>query len=333
MSPPTPIFRRAQTAIFRWRALTLGLVAFAAACAESDTVKCRVGADCESGICNADGTCEPVSTTTSSGGSGGSGGSGASGGSGGSGASVGSGASGGSGGSGLCTPDKNGTITAEEVPLGPGLSAKFKVASNVTFDTTGDKQPDGTRIWDFTLMLSGDHTTLAETLPVAGAWYEADFPGATYATRLSDSADFLGVFEVTADALLLRGVVSPSDGVTATNLSYEPPVPVLTFPMKEGDVWETTSTVTGLAAGVFSVYSETYASEVDAAGIAITPYAEFPVLRVGTDLTRVVGGLVTTNRTYSFVTECFGSVASAASQTNELGDEFSNAAEVKRLSP
>lgn len=319
-------------------ALLLAGGAALAACAESDAVNCKIGADCASGICNADGTCAPATTTTSS--DGGSAGSGASGGSGGSGASTSSGGAGGAGGSGgsgggsgVCSPDDNGTITAAEVPLGPGFSAKFKVSSAATFDTTGDIQGDGTRLWDFTPMLTGDHTVLAETLSIDGAWYANDFAGATYATRLSDSADLLGVFEVTPDALLLRGVVSPEDSFTATNLSYDPPVPVLAFPMKEGDVWETTSTVTGLASGVFSVYTETYSSEVDATGKATTPFAEFPVLRVGTGLTRVVGGFVTTTRTYAFVTECFGSIATVVSQTNELSPEFTSAAEVRRLTP
>lgn len=319
----------------RFLAFLLAGGAALAACAESDPVKCKVGADCASGVCNANGTCVPVETSTS--GDAGTAGAGAAsnGGSGGSGAASngGSGGSGGAGGSGACPTNQDGTITADEVPLGPGFSAKFKVATDATFDTTGDKQGDGTRIWDFTTMLSGDHTVLAETLPVEGAWWADDFAGATYATQLSDSADLLGVFEVTDSALLLRGVVSPEDGFTATNLSYDPPVPILTFPMKKGDTWTKTSTVSGLASGVYSFYSETYASEVDATGTAITPYAEFPVLRVGTDLTRVVGGLVTTSRTYAFVTECFGSVATVASQTNEFGTEFTSASEVRRLSP
>lgn len=316
--------------------LGLALVAALAACAESDSVKCKVGADCASGICNADGTCEPESSsTTSDGGTGGSG-AGSSSGGGGTGGTTsngGTGGTGGDGGSGACPANQDGTITAEEVPLGPGFSAKFKVSGDATFDTTGDEQADGTRIWDFAAMLSGDHTVLAETLPLDGAWYENDFAGATYATRLSDGADLLGVFEIASDALLLRGVVSPEDGFTATNLSYDPPVPVLTFPMKKGDTWETTSTVTGLASGVFSAYTETYVSEVDATGEAITPFATFPVLRVNTELTRIVGALVTTTRTQAFVTECFGSVATVVSQTNELGAEFTDASEVRRLAP
>lgn len=141
-----------------------------AACAESDSVKCKVGADCASGICNADGTCEPESSsTTSDGGSGGSGAGSSSGGSGGATSNGGTGGTGGDGGSGACPANQDGTITAAEVPLGPGLSAKFKVAGDATFDTTGDEQAGGTRLWDFTAMLSGDHTVLAETLPLDGA--------------------------------------------------------------------------------------------------------------------------------------------------------------------
>ena len=191
----------------------------------------------------------------------------------------------------------------------------------------------GARTWDLTPMFSGDHSVLVETAAPTGAWWANDFAGATYATRLSDSADLLGVFEVKADGLFLLGVVSPEDGFTATNLEYEPPVKVLAFPMKEGDTWETTSTVSGLASGVAAFYYETYESTVDASGVAKTPYADFPVLRVGTDLTRTLGALVTTTRTYSFATECFGTVATVVSQTNELDAEFTDVSELRRLTP
>ena len=48
---------------------------------------------------------------------------------------------------------------------------------------------------------------------------------------------------------------------------------------------------------------------------------------------RNVGGFFTTQRTYAFVTECFGTVARVVSQQNELSAEFDDAAEVWRLSP
>jgi len=317
---------------------TLGLAALfgsgMGACANTDTVHCRVGADCVSGVCNADGTCEPKDTSSGGGGAGGGAGTTDSGGAttGGSGG-VGGGAGGATGGSGSCLPNNDGTITAKEAPFAAGLSAKYRVAQNATFDTTGVMQADGSRLWDFTAMFNGDQTVLVETVAPAGTWWANDFAGATYASRLSQSADLLGVFEVTADALLLRGVVSPTDGLTSTNLNYEPPVKVLVFPLKKGDTWTTTSTVSGTASGIAAFYTETYDSEVDADGVAKTPYADFPVLRVGTDLTRVVGALVTTTRTYAFPAECFGPVATVVSTTDEIGNEFTATSELRRLSP
>jgi len=219
------------------------------------------------------------------------------------------------------------------MPLMAGLKATFKVATNATIDTTGAKQPDGTRIWDLTPALSGDHSVIVETLPLDGAWYAADFAGASYATRLSDSATLLGVFEVTEKGLFLRGVVSPEDGATATKLTYDPMVKVLAFPMKKGDTWQTTATVSGTASGFAAYYTETYKSEVDAAGTAKTPFSDFSVLRVATDLTRTLGLVVTTTRTFAFATECFGTVGTIGSQSNETGKEFTSAAEVRRLSP
>jgi hypothetical protein len=327
------------------KALVLGfgaLAALASACADSSSVHCRVGADCSSGICNADGTCEPKNATTSGeGGTGGASSSASSGGSGGgtsnstggTGGSGGTGSGTGAGGSGICSPNNDGTITHEELPLTAGLSAKFRVASDATIDTTGEKQPDGTRIWDLTTMLSGDHSVVVETMSIEGAWYADKFAGATYATRLSESADLLGVFEVADEGLFLRGVVSPTAGASSTELTYDPKVKVLAFPLKKGNMWQTTSNVSGTLSGVFSFYTETYKAEVDATGKALTPFSEFAVLRVGTDLTRTVGGFPTTTRTYSFVTECFGTVGTIVSQSNETGKEFTSASEARRLSP
>jgi hypothetical protein len=150
---------------------------------------------------------------------------------------------------------------------------------------------------------------------------------------LSESSDLLGVFEVTSTSLLLRGVASPTDSLTKTQLTYTPAVVVQDFPLSEGKTWTTTSNVTGLAQGVLVNYSEKYASFVDAHGTLKAPYGEFPVLRTRTVLTRTIGIVTTIVRTYLFGTECFGTVASIAAKDNEPNAEVSSAAEVRRLSP
>ena len=232
----------------------------------------------------------------------------------------------------LCTQDNDGVITRAEVPLAAGLHATFKVALDTDVSTTGTL--DGAkRTWDLSAMLPGDHGVLLETQPLTGKWFAADFAGATYAAKLSDTADVLGVFEVTDTALFMRGIVSPDDGLLATKLTYDPPVKVLVFPLKAGATWKTVATVTGTTAGVLSYFTETYESQVDAAGTVVTPYGSFQALRVRVTLDRLVGLLATRVRSFLFVAECFGTVATVTSKDNEADVEFTAAAEVRRLAP
>lgn len=293
-------------------------------CAAGNDRECTTGSDCPSGACTASGVClsvtdakadSPASDVASEAST-----------------DAASDASGDTPVTG-CVPNKDGTITASEVPLGPGLKATFRVATNVTFATAGTAKGDGTRKWDLSVALSGDKDVLVNTVSPTGTWWASKFAGATYATGLSTSSDLLGVFQTTATALLLRGVVSPTESVTKTELTYGTPIPAVQFPLSSTSAWKTTSNVSGTASGVFSTYTEAYDSKVDARGELVTPYGTFDVLRVRTILTRTVGVAVTITRSHAFVTECFGTVASVTSQIGELSDDFTNAAEVRRLTP
>jgi hypothetical protein len=232
-----------------------------------------------------------------------------------------------------CIPNQDGVIDEREVPLIPGLHAVFKIAQAATVDTAGTTDMTGKKHWDLGGMLSGDHLVQVTTDSMSGRWFAADFPNATYTSKLSDSSDLLGVFQVTSSALQLLGVVSPSDGPSKTELTYDPAVVVLQFPMQLQSTWSTDATVTGLTMGLLSNFSESYQSTVDAAGFLATPFATFPVLRVSVVLTRTVALIPTVIRTKVFVTECFGSIATIVSENNEPNDEFTQAAEVRRLSP
>jgi hypothetical protein len=80
-------------------------------------------------------------------------------------------------------------------------------------------------------------------------------------------------------------------------------------------------------------YTEQYTSTVDAHGTMKTPFGPFDVLRVKVVLVRTVGFVATTIRTYSYVAECAGPVATIVSQNNEANAEFTTASEVQRLAP
>ncbi|GAC1539484.1 MAG: hypothetical protein NVS3B10_04210 [Polyangiales bacterium] len=298
-------------------------------CGSTEPPGCRVGADCVSGACDVRGRCVPVSTGDA--GDGGSvdgrrddapGGDSVVG-------DVGDAPSTEAGG---CRPDHDGKITAEEVPLGPGLRATFRIASNVDVSTAGTMVA-GRRRWDLSAPLSGDSDVIVETKAIPPLWFGKDFSGASYATALSAASDLLGIFEPTTAAVLLDGVASPADGSTRTELKYATPIASLSFPLTVGASWKSTSNVTGQASGVPVAFTEAYAFDVDAEGDVVTPFATFPVLRVKAVLTRTVGLSVTVTRTYTFVTECFGPIAAIVSQSNEAQEEFSRAAEVRRLAP
>jgi hypothetical protein len=315
------------------RVLLLAVSLVAAGCAGApQPPACRVNADCASAVCQPDGRCAPLPTDGGAEGApqadGAPGDAPAL-------AADGAGTDGpaGDGGPVVCSPNHDGTITRAEVPLAAGLHATFEVAENLTFDTTGTPITGGRR-WDLSGSFSGDHGLLLETQSLAGLWFASSFSGATYAARLSDTNDLLGVYEITADALLLRGVASPQSGLTQTLLTYDPPVEVLAFPLHVGASWTTTSTVAGQASGVSSYYTERYDSQVDTAGELLTPYGTFAdVLRIRTVLTRTIGIYPTVSRTFAFAAECFGTVATVRSQDNETSTEFTSVAELWRLTP
>jgi hypothetical protein len=318
------------------RGFVILVFAFAAAC--SSEPQCRMGADCASGVCLSDGTCKPLEEP--------------------------GGADGGDGGEDIlvdgggeeesstpdeaadgffdgegdfgepgasCLPNHDWVVTRQEMPVRVGVRALFSVVEEVMVDTTGGGGEE--RHWDFRGPYSGEHLLAAELRDPAGAWFAGEFPSASYFARLSDRDELLGVFQIADGELLLMGVVSPEDGLGRTLLKYHPPAKILAFPLTQGASWSSDSTVSGQAQGVYSLYSEKYFCTVDARGEVSVPYGTFPVLRVRVEITRTVGLVVTRLRSFSFVAECFGNVAKVDSRDNEPGQEFSQAAEIWRLSP
>lgn len=339
-----------RTAVLSRLSLCALFVVFAAC--PGPTPDCRVGADCASGVCLRDGTCQApavdagtdAGTTLEDGGTLVTD------------AGLDAGSTDGGHDAGFdagtpvgCLPNHDGTIERGEVFFQSGLRATFKISGAATFNTAGATATDGGRTWDFTGALAGDSSRLVETKPLAGEWYEASYPDAGYVTELSTG--FLGVFGTTSEGLYLQGVVSPTSGSGETKVTYTPWIKVLQFPLTAGASWNTETTVEGKYEGKtigsfqfvgvlgLPFQKEVYTSTVDRSGDAVTPFATFPTLRVRTVLDRstsIYGAVWThllTKRTYSWNTECFGTVAAATSVDDEASTEFTSAAEVRRLSP
>jgi hypothetical protein len=308
-------------------------LAYGTACS-SGLAQCHVGTDCASGVCFADGTCEPLPSSDAGGSDSGSIPPDA-------GTPPDAGMVGGpdsgptSVDGGLCVPAYDGTIPRARIPLLAGLNASFEIAEDAGFSTAGTTLSDGGRAWDLSVSFPGDHVVDVQTESPSNYWFANSFPAATYVVQLSDTSDLLGIFQATDTALLLIGIASPTSAAPQTNVSYSPPVTVLSFPLQQGATWQTQSTVSGWYQGIYyPFYTESYVSSVDATGTLLSPYGTFPqVLRVQTTLTRTVGLLVTTIQSFDFAADCFGVVASITSQNDEPNVEFTNAAELRRLAP
>ena len=234
----------------------------------------------------------------------------------------------------LCTPNHDESIVLAELPLRAGKMANFRVATDAAFDTAGTAAGGGAKRWDLSGALANDADTAIMLASSAGAYWAADFPAATYAAPLSAESDLLGVFNVDATAVTLLGVVSPTAGTFGTNITYDPPAIILKLPLTPNAQWSSSSTVSGTLNGGFVNYTENYESIVDSVGTMKTPYGDFPVMRVATDMEQLqvitpFGG----KRSFSWLAECFGSVANATSQDFESSSEFDDPAEVRRLAP
>lgn len=285
-----------------------------AACGSPSGEACTVDTDCASGFCKANGTCGDAETDAGAGDDSGDGSDGS---------------------MALCTPDHNGVITKAELPFAAGRMGTFRIATDATWNTAGVAATNGERMWDLSGTLANDQDTdLALEAPGA-AWWASTFPSATYSTPLSSTSDLRGVFQVSANNLTLLGVVSPDGGSSKTELEYDGPINVIQAPLQAGSTWSTTSIVSGVTP-LFpfgTAYTEEYDSHVDLVGTMKTPYGDFPVLRVVTDMTRSSGGItVAESRTFSWIAECFGPVATVTSTGAESG-EFEQVAEARRLAP
>jgi hypothetical protein len=228
-----------------------------------------------------------------------------------------------------CGFNGDGVITRAEAPFAVGLGGIFAVPPPST-TVTVTTRPTATG-WDFSAPVAGERRLYSQLLSPSGTWWAADFPSATYAERLDDANALFGVYRVGADALELLGVVSETDGLTRTKLTYATPIPVMKFPLREGDRWTAESGVSGLANGFAFVATERYTFTVDKRGTTKVPLGQFDTLRLRFDYRQTYGLYVTTRISYIHLAECYGAVARIRSTDGETDGDFTEATEYRRL--
>ncbi len=255
----------------------------------------------------------------------------------------------------LCQGNGDGELTADELPVSAsmGLVSTFTVLGTgpVTLPGTGitgtyDADAGGTQ-WDFSGPLAGDQLHYESILPLTGYWFADRFDQGDFVQPFSK--DSFGIYSKSDQALFLHGLASVDGGPEAVVLVYDPPVPLLAFPVAKGKSWNADEVDAagrfegeeypadyGLA-GQLSI-RHSYHFTVDKAGTLHVPMGAFDVLRVYADVDMEVWNSnmvvpVASQRVklVYFVAECAGTVALVRSVEGETNKEFTKAAEYKRL--
>lgn len=229
----------------------------------------------------------------------------------------------------LCPANDDGVLQREEVLVSFDETLLYRApprGQQVTVDLAGALEADELT-WHFEDPVAGERVLEEGASSVEGTWFEEDFPTATHVAPLSEGYD--GVYRLDDEALWLLGFVSnDSEG---TRVNYDPPVPILRFPLAVGDRWTVTTNGSGWMSWVMFYDTEEYTLTVDAAGTVVVPAGRFPVLRVRSEVTQTVGLITTRRIAYSFMSECWGRVAQVASRDNESELEFELATDYRRL--
>lgn len=238
-----------------------------------------------------------------------------------------------------CLPNLDGQIDADE--LAPLLDNPVKYLVSPPGETRsvnllGSVDGQGHQTWDFGSDYATDEVATITATSIQGKWYASSFPSATFVAPFDAGDTVEAVYANNQTAITLLGLAShdPTGPGGQTLVVYAPPISLYVFPLHVGQVYSSTGTITnGMLRGLPYAGTDTYDIAIDASGeLTLEAYEFSQVLRMRTTVTVApsAGQTVTTKQT-SFLFECFGEVARATSQTNETSDDFTTAAELRRL--
>jgi hypothetical protein len=237
-----------------------------------------------------------------------------------------------------CVPNLDGRIDAAELQPAIGTKINYVVsppgvarAVDIAGTTT-----DGEPAWDFATDYADDQALAVVPATLAGKWYATSFPEGAFVTPFNREGTLESIGMAREDAILLLGLASseadPAEGRTL--LVYEPPIVVLKLPVEVGPTYASVGEiVNGMVQGLPYAGRDTYEVTVDAVGTVDLPQLTFEeVHRVRTRVTvEPAVGTSVVRRQVSFYAECFAEIARATSADGETEEDFTQAAELRRL--
>jgi hypothetical protein len=238
-----------------------------------------------------------------------------------------------------CLPNLDGQLDVSELQAVIGVPVTYLVSAPVTtpaVDLVGTVDAAGNTIWDFSESVSSDVSVTISAQELNGKWYQASFPAGQWVAPIDVGDTVEGVYSADSQAIYLQGLASTVEApkVGKTLLVYAEPVALYRFPLLPGSAFTSIGTVTGgTLRGLPYSGTDTYAVADDAIGqVSLHDYLFTQVHRVRT--TAVVtpsAGEAQVTRQVSFLFECFGEIVRATSKVGETNDNFTTAAELRRL--
>jgi hypothetical protein len=237
----------------------------------------------------------------------------------------------------------DGSLSATDIPVVPGLPMRFIEAdSAATSDPTVPVDVDGTSsngttTWDFTGAHTGDAPFQMEASLLSNQWFASTFASEAPLDQAGNGAyvaplasDTLAIFRRSQDQLVILGVASVDANYTL--ITYDPPILVLKFPLTEGETFQSESTGSGtFETNPFYVSTDDYVSTLDKSGKIVTNAGTYDALRLHLDQSVTVGVFTLTHIQYAWIAPCLGVVAQVTSGDGETDDHFTHASQVRRL--
>jgi len=238
-----------------------------------------------------------------------------------------------------CFPNRNGQIEAEEFEPVIGIFATYLVSPEGVqreVDLTGTDLGGGRQRWVWTQSFADDMEVRVAAETIDAQWFASSFPNADFVTDFETAGSiFKAIYQKDDQSMRLLGLASaeenPAEGQTL--MVYDEPIVLYQFPIVRDQTLISSSRVANaMFRGLNYAGNHLYETTVVSAGqMELPDYIFEDVLKVQTRVTiDAANGLQTWQ--VSYLTECFGEVARAVSQTGEPESNFSTAASLRRLS-
>ena len=236
-----------------------------------------------------------------------------------------------------CVPNLDGKVEAAEFKAVLNTPVSYLVGQNRQVDLAGKKDMSGVLTWTFSQDFADDASINISASDLNGRWYQSSFPEGQWVAPSDLAGTIDGVYSADDQAIYLLGLASTEENGKAgkTLLVYDTKVAVYRFPLEPGASWTSVGHITNAVVGNLP-YTGTHTYQIadDAVGqleLHSLTFTQAHRIRTTLTITAPAGPDTTVKRQTGFVYECFGEVTRATAALNDPNDDFTLAAELRRL--